>query len=78
MKKKKVVYCLGSSFGTQYALSNVSGYGTKWEVTLKKNFYGCWEILGTARLLDSNCVINEEFREDVQETDEFLDDILYP
>jgi hypothetical protein len=76
-KTTKVAYCLGDSFGTQYALGNVSGYGTKWEVSLRRNSYGDWEISGKARLLNRNCVIDEEFREEALETNDFFEDIGY-
>lgn len=54
----KVIYQESNSCGTQYAPANCSGYGTKWRVSLRRNYYGEWQLSGIARLLNPNWTID--------------------
>lgn len=60
----KVIYRKENSLGTQYAPRNCSGYGTKWRITLRRNYYNDWIQVGLPILLEENWTINEDKIED--------------
>ena len=68
----KVLYCSGNSCGNQYATGNCKPYGTKWRITLRKNYYGEMKQIGLPVLLDANWDIDDK---KIQESDRFYSNL---
>lgn len=56
----RIIYCKGNSYSNQYASRNCSGYGTKWKIYLRTNYYGEWAIVGIPTLMVANWDIDEK------------------